>query len=60
MWYLKKHVPHRTNILSNLSNLGRRMIVEELHWGENIVLKGEYFRDTCIYEDVFVFVCTSN
>ncbi|KAH0641869.1 hypothetical protein KY285_032735 [Solanum tuberosum] len=41
-WYLEKPNPQRTNIASTLSNLGRRMILEELRWGDNIVLEGEY------------------
>ncbi|KAG5589645.1 hypothetical protein H5410_040159 [Solanum commersonii] len=32
----------RTNIAITLSNLGHRMILEELRWGDNMVLEGEY------------------
>uniref|UniRef100_M1DL39 Aminotransferase-like plant mobile domain-containing protein n=1 Tax=Solanum tuberosum TaxID=4113 RepID=M1DL39_SOLTU len=42
VWYLEKPNPQCTNIASTLSNLGRHMILEELHWGDNIVLEGEY------------------
>ncbi|KAH0655485.1 hypothetical protein KY285_030367 [Solanum tuberosum] len=41
-WYLEKPNPQRTNIASTLSNLSRHMILEELRWGDNIVLEGEY------------------
>uniref|UniRef100_M1BMX6 Aminotransferase-like plant mobile domain-containing protein n=1 Tax=Solanum tuberosum TaxID=4113 RepID=M1BMX6_SOLTU len=41
-WYLDKPNPQCKNIASTLSNLGRRMILEELCWGDNIVLEGEY------------------
>ncbi|KAH0661831.1 hypothetical protein KY290_027750 [Solanum tuberosum] len=39
-WYLEKPNPQRTNIASTLSNLDRRMILEKLRWGDNIVLEG--------------------
>ncbi|KAH0635956.1 hypothetical protein KY289_035871 [Solanum tuberosum] len=42
VWYLEKPNPQRTNIESTFSNIGRRMILEELRWGDNIVLEGEY------------------
>ncbi|KAH0698621.1 hypothetical protein KY284_012836 [Solanum tuberosum] len=42
VWYLEKSNPQRTNIASTLSNIGRCMIQEELRWGDNIVLEGEY------------------
>ncbi|KAH0725296.1 hypothetical protein KY284_001161 [Solanum tuberosum] len=42
VWYLEKPNPQRTNIAITLSNLGRRVILEELCWGDNIVLEGEY------------------
>ncbi|KAH0775696.1 hypothetical protein KY290_007107 [Solanum tuberosum] len=42
VWYLEKPNPQRTNIANTISNLGRRMILKELRWGDNIVLEGEY------------------
>ncbi|KAG5585435.1 hypothetical protein H5410_045869 [Solanum commersonii] len=42
VWYLEKPNPQRTNIESTFSNLDRRMILEELRWGDNVVLEGEY------------------
>ena len=42
VWYLEKPIPHRMNVAKTFSNLGRRMIQEELRWGDNIVVEGEY------------------
>ena len=42
VWYLEKPIPHRMNVAKTFSNLGHRMIQEELRWGDNIVVEGEY------------------
>ena len=42
VWYLEKPIPHRKNFVSTISNLGRRMILEELCWGDKILLEDEY------------------
>ncbi|KAH0708827.1 hypothetical protein KY284_010254 [Solanum tuberosum] len=51
-WYLEKPNPQRTNIASTLSNLDRRMILEKLRWGDNIMLEGGLPISGVLYEEV--------